>query len=672
MKSILKWLLIIGGIFFVFVIAAMIIIPKFVDIKKYKPVIEEKVAEATGRSFSLGDDIDLSIFPWVGIKLTNVKLGNPKGFGRNQMISVEKFEVRLKVLPLLSRQIEVKTFALTGPQIYLEKLKDGTANWEGFGQEKGPDVTKEKSVPESENMAGTQGLPITDLKVDNFSITNGKLIYIDQATGVKKEISDLNLNLADISLDRPINIKFNAKLDNNPISLIGTAGPIGKEPGKGTMNLDFELSALEQLNVKIKGYVIDPSVLQNMDIQIDMAPFSPRKLFAALDQDFPVKTQDPKALDNMSFKVRIKGNLENISLLDGALALDDSKLKFSATAKELTKPNLKFDLQLDRIDLDRYLPEPGAKEKAIKTEGSKKKTDPEKKIDYAPLRKLVLDGKIQVGQMKVSGAGVEDIRVHILAKNGVITIDPMDLKLYKGSVNSKVVLNVQQNSPKTKVTLDAKGIQAGPLLKDAMNKDLIEGTLVSILDISIVGDTPGMIKKTLTGKGELRFNDGAIIGIDLAGSVRNIKSKFGVGEKSAEKPRTDFAELKIPFTAKNGLVTIDGTGLASPLLRVLVDGKVNLPKELLNLRVEPKFVATLKGQGDSKQRSGLMLPVLITGNFGSPKIRPDLKGLIGGGLDTESLKNKILGSGGDSKTTIETQKEDIKKVLQGFLPGFGD
>ncbi len=674
MKSILKWFLILGGIFFVLVIAAILIVPQFVDIKKYKPVIEEKVVEATGRSFSLGDDIDLSVFPWVGVKLTNVMLGNPTGFGSDHMVSVEKFEVRLKVMPLLSRQIEVKTFALDSPKIYLEKTKDGKANWEGIGKKKEMGITdgeKTKSAPKSEDMSG-KGLPITDLKVDNFSITNGQLIYIDQVTGVKKDISDLNLNLDDISLEQPINIKFNANLDGKPISLVGKAGPVGKTPGKGKMDLDFTLSALGQLDVKIKGHVIDPAVAQAMDIQIDVAPFSPRKLLAALGLEFPVKTKDPKVLDKISFKTQIKGNPKHLSLLGGALVLDDSNLKFSATAKELTKPNLAFDLQLDSIDLDRYLPEPTEK-KDGENEKTKETTGPKKKIDYGPLRKLVLDGKLKVGLLKASGAKVEEIVVHILAKKGIITIDPMDMKLYQGLVDSKLLLNVQQNSPRTKVTLDAKGIQAGPLLKDAMKKELIEGTLVSNLDISIVGDAPEMIKKTLTGKGELLFIDGAIIGIDLANSVRNVKSQLGVGEKPTEKPRTDFAELKMPFSAKNGLVTIDGTSLTSPLLRVLVGGKVNLPKELLDARVEPKFVATLKGQGDSKDRKGLMVPVLITGNFASPKIRPDLKGLISGGaLDTKSLKNKILGSGTDSKAALKTQKEEVKKVLKGLLPGFSD
>ncbi|MCK5347748.1 MAG: AsmA family protein, partial [Desulfobacula sp.] len=156
MKSILKWLFIIGGVFVVLIIAAVIIIPQFIDVKKYKPTIEQKVVEATGRSFTLGDDMDLSVFPWVGVKLTDLHLGNLAGYKEKDMVSVKNFEVRLKVMPLLSKRIEVKTFVLDSPKIYLEKLKNGDANWQGIGKQQGEKAQKKKKA---EKPSTSQKLP---------------------------------------------------------------------------------------------------------------------------------------------------------------------------------------------------------------------------------------------------------------------------------------------------------------------------------------------------------------------------------------------------------------------------------------------------------------------------------------------------------------------------------
>ncbi|MGD9260011.1 MAG: AsmA family protein, partial [Desulfobacterales bacterium] len=92
MKGAIKWGLIIVGCMIVVVIAALLIVPMFIDIQKYKPMIEEKVAQATGRSFSVGDDLNLSLFPWAGLSLSDLQLGNPSGFAEKNFVMVKSFE----------------------------------------------------------------------------------------------------------------------------------------------------------------------------------------------------------------------------------------------------------------------------------------------------------------------------------------------------------------------------------------------------------------------------------------------------------------------------------------------------------------------------------------------------------------------------------------------------
>ena len=668
MKSIFKWIFIAGGAFVVLIIAAVLIIPQFVDVKKYKPMIEERVSQATGRSFTIGDEMDISVFPWVGVSLNDIHLGNPAGAAQADMVSVKNFEVRLKVMPLLSRQIEVKTFVLDSPVIYLERQKDGKANWEGIGAQKQaqPEQKKDPAPPSG------QGLPVASLKVDRFSIANGQLIYNDLAAGMKKQVSDVNLDLSDISLDKPVTISFSANADGQPVSLNGTAGPIGKQPGKGTLSFDLVLNALSDLEARLNGSVVDPAVKPVFDLNIDVASFSPRNLMSALGQPFPSETSDPNVLDAVAVRARIKGTPENVSVLDGLLTLDDSKLNFSAQAKEFGKPNLAFNLALDTIDLDRYLPLPAetidAGAPAAEPAAEKKKTD------YGPLRKLVLDGKMTADKVKAKGALVENITVHMKAKDGLISVDPMGMDLYQGNATAVVGLDVRKTEPQTSLSLNAERIQVGPLLKDALQRELIEGMLRADLNLSVTGESPDRIKQTLNGKGGLVFNDGAIIGIDLAGMVRNVKAKLGAAVPTGEKPRTDFAELNIPFTAVNGLVNTNVTRMQSPLIRLEASDDINLAKDLLDMRVDPKFVATLKGQGDPEDRSGLMVPLLVTGTFASPKIRPDLKGMVGlgeKGLDPDTLKKQVLGSGSptDVKKELETKKEEIKDQVKGLIPG---
>ncbi len=666
MSKAIKWVSIIVGGLIVLAILVVIITPMVVDVQKYKPEFERLGSEMTGRPVTLGGDLDLSVFPWVGVALSDIHLGNPEGFDQKDLLSVKSFEVRVKLLPLISKDIQVKRFVVDSPRVILEKRKDGKTNWEGLGQstEKAPSETPE----ETKEGTPMEGLPIKDLAVNEFAITNGLVTFTDETNGTRRELSDFNLRLQDVSLEDPIRLSLSANLDDKPISVDGKVGPIGKDPGKGTIPLDLVLKALKELDMSVKGKIADAASNPQFDMAMEVSPFSPRKLFAALGQDFPVKTTDPKVLDRVALKVNLAGGPKNITVSKGALDLDESKFDFSLKAKEFSKPDVAFDLKLDKIDVDRYLP-PQEEKKGIgggekKTEGSKQTT---KKTDYEPLRKMVLDGAVRIGELKAKDIKVNDLTLKVTGKNGLFNLDPLALKLYNGQMSIKGLFDARQDIPKSTAKLDASGIQSGAFLKDFMKKDFLEGTLTSKADISMSGDEPERIKKTLNGKGDLRFNDGAIVGIDLAGMVRNVKATFGLAEKKAEKPKTDFAELSCPFTITNGLAKTTDTTLKSPLLRVLATGNANLVSEALDFRVEPKFVASLAGQGGSMEQGGITVPVLVTGSFSSPKFQPDLKGLVTKGLEggLPDASEFLKGQG----TSKESVTKDLEEKAGGLLKG---
>ena len=717
MQRMLKWITIIGGCLIVAIVAALLLIPRFVDIKKYKPQIEQRIADATGRAFSVGDDLSLSLIPWAGLSFSDLKLGSLPGFDEKNFVTVTSFEVRVKLLPLLFKDIQVKRFLLKGARIVLEKGKDGRVSWDFAKKSPGEiklktppakpqpsaDKSKEGRPPDkSKPPAGDpdKGFALKSLVVGDFAVTKGSVLWIDHVKNRRNEISDVNLKLQDVSLERPFQLLFIARLDDKPLSLQGSLGPLGKDPGKGSVPFDLVFKALEQFKTSLKGQIVDPAAKPRFDLDVQVAPFSPRKLLAALGQPFPVKTSDPKALNSVAFKARLEGDPQHISVSDGVMDIDASKLKLSAGVKEFSKPDVTFDVDLDKVDLDQYLPPPGAEEtsksdqkakstksdsKAKSAEGDSKaksvRDDPKteaagsrhkdkavapdkKKVDYAPLRRLVLNGAVKIGELKIKNAGIQDVRLKIIGKNGIFNLAPFSMSLYQGKVAGNASLNVKKNTPKTKFNIDAKGIQAGPLLNDVLKKDLLEGTLTARVNMTLSGDAPETIKKTVSGDGDLLFLDGAVKGIDLAGMVRNIKAVFGQAEQGTAKPKTDFAELHVPFTIKSGVTKTSGTKLLSPLLRVSAVGQADLVTEVLDFRVEPKFVGTLKGQGDTKERSGIMVPVLISGSFSSPKFRPDLEGLLKQKLEKElpKLQERLLG--GDKQ---KGESKSLEKQLKGFF-----
>jgi AsmA protein len=655
MNKAIKWGLIICVGLVVLVIATLLIAPAFIDIRDYKPEIEKLVTDKTGRPFTIGDDLNLSLFPWAGVSFSDAQLGNLSGFAEKEFVSVKSFEVRVKLLPLLSKDIQVKRFILNEPSITLVKNKDGRVNWDPFIP-----ATDKTTAPQKKETTETPstgaGLPIKDLTVGECLLKNGSAFYIDHAAQTRKEITAVNLNLQDVSLDRPITLSFAAQLDKQPITMEGTIGPVGQDFKKASIPLDLDINALKELILTLKGKLMNPGSTPGVDLAVEMQPFSPRQLLAALDQPFPVATSDPKALERVALKANVKGDANRIALSDGILNLDESTLNFSLKASDFSRPNLAFDMNLDQINLDRYLP-PKSEQQTEPAE----KTAPKKATDYEPLRKLILDGRMKIGQLVVSKAKIKDLLVQIKASNGIFKLDPLQMAMYQGNVNGKGNFNVQTQTPKSNMSLNVAGVQAGPLLRDVLEKDILEGVTNAQLNLAMAGDDPDQIKQTLNGNGQLQFNDGAIVGIDLAGMVRNVKAAFGLAQKPSERPRTDFAELAAPFTIANGVFNTPQTSLKSPLIRVLAAGNANLVTETLDFRVEPKVVGTIKGQGDTADRTGLMVPVIVSGTFADPKFAPDLAGVA-----KKQLQGVLEGT---EKPEELLDKEKLEETGKGLLKG---
>jgi len=684
MNKALKWFLIIGGGLCVLIIAALIILPMFIDVQKYKPLIEKEVSKATGRTFTIGDEIKLSLFPLAVLSFNDLHLGNPQGFEEKDFVSIKQFDARVKLFAfLLSRfkEIKVKRFIIEEPKIVMETQKDGRNSLEGIVKS---GVTKPEAEQKSKKDKPAKSLPIQTFAVDEFAITNGTIILIDHAKGDRKEISAITLKLDDLSLDQPIRVFFSALIEKYPFALEGNAGPLGKDLnsiGKGTMHIDLSFTAINHLKMDMKGDISDPAVDPRFDLTFNAPSFSPRKMMNSINQPFPVKTTDPKALEKVGISFHVKGNKTAVSVSDGLILIDDSNLTFTASAGEFSKPKVAFDVNLDGIDLDRYMPE---KEKKKTEEKKEKKVKPQvtkqpgkkNKINYAPLRKLELDGKGKIGNLKVSNVKIQDINVKISGRNGIFKIHPATLAMYDGSLAATSVLNVTQDTPKTDMQLKADSIQIAPLIKDFLNKEYIEGTTHANISLGMAGDDPKIIKKTLNGDGELLFKDGALIGIDLLGMVSNVESAFSVSLEDEQQPKTEFTELRAPFTITNGVLNTTGTILKSPVLQTVITGNASLPKETLDFTVEPRFVATSVKKAetaeaeatdeDKKKITEIKVPVLITGTFSDPKFRPDLRKLLQSSVEDELFESKEFKKVFEKKE-LKPLEDATKNLIKGIL-----
>ena len=664
MSKSIKWTLIAFVGLAVVILVAVILAPMLINFEKYKPAIEAKASQVIGRPVVLEGQIAPSVFPWIGLALSDARIENPAGFSEKVFVDIGLFEVRIKLLPLIFGNYEIKRFVVKSPHIVLEKTISGKSNLEGLGGASTPPKSAPLKLPPAQDASGKGAgeLPIKALRADEFAITDGRLLILDHKAGTRHEIKDMSLVLNDLSFDRPIGLDLKAVADGHPIQLRGTAGPLGSEIGQQAIQLDLIAALIDKINVKIKGEVDNILKTPRFRLDIQIPSFSLREALAEADIALPFAPADEKVLNHIALSMKLAGQPDAVSISDGTLTLDDSKIVFKARGHTWEKPDLQLSAELDSIDLDRYLP-PAADKKDSGDTGTTAPAKKSSETDYAPLRKLVLDAEIKAGRIKAKNLNMQNITVKATARNGILRLEPMGMDLYKGHLSAKSTVNVQANKPVSNVDLTLNGVQSAPLIKDLLDKEMIEGAMTAVLNLGFSGDSADAIRKTLSGNGRLQFADGAIVGIDLAGMVRNVQSAFGLAEKVSEKPRTDFSELDVPFSAANGVTRLEMAKLVSPLLRITADGTADLAEETLNLRVDPKFVATLKGQGDTKERSGVMVPIVVGGTFEKPKFKPDLKALLNQPLPDKKALKEALPPKEEVKQELEQKARDLLKGL---------
>src|SRR5580704_6675091 len=123
----------------------------FVDPNDYKDRIARAVKNSTGRELTLSGQIKLSVFPWIALELGPASLGNPPGFSAQPFAAVQHVALRVKLLPLLRKELEIGRIEIDGLDLRLLKNAAGRGNWQDFGNQ--------SATPESTPSSGSGSLP---------------------------------------------------------------------------------------------------------------------------------------------------------------------------------------------------------------------------------------------------------------------------------------------------------------------------------------------------------------------------------------------------------------------------------------------------------------------------------------------------------------------------------
>ena len=196
MSKLLKALISLVTLIFTIVLVAFLYAINL-DPNSHKATISRKFEEITGLTLVLNGDIQLELYPWLGLTLENVLIQSPDGFSGTPLLQAEHAKFRTKLLPLLDREYEIDTIELTGTRLHLETNITGQGNWE-------LPVETGKS-----DQGNAQASPVfNELVLGGVDIRDAGITFDDRFNDVIYELDNITVNTGELVYGEPVSLSM--------------------------------------------------------------------------------------------------------------------------------------------------------------------------------------------------------------------------------------------------------------------------------------------------------------------------------------------------------------------------------------------------------------------------------------------------------------------------------
>lgn len=480
-------------------------------------------------------------------------------------------------------------------------------------------------------------------------------------SALKNVLAQGTLNIGTINYDkyRITNLAATVKADGQTLNVNPLSAKFDDSQIKGRVGISHFERALYTFDLDIDRVDADRYMPASAAKTADTGPAKPLDLSAlkALNADGSLRIGSLKYGKTQASNIRIdlKSDGDKLNVNPFSAKIDDSQVKAVLGVTRFQNPQFSFNVDIDKLDADRYI---AKKEPTAKAAPATADTP----IDLSALKMLNASGEARVGWLKVANVKTSNVHLGAKADGGLVALAPFSADLYQGHMDG--TLNVDARAvPAVTLKQDMKNVSVGPLLVDAINNDMLEGKGNVAVDVKTQGATVGALKKALNGTAAVNLADGAVKGIDIAGTVRDVKNKFNFSGNTLgadQRKKTDFSAMKASFKIANGVAHNDDLDIKSPLLRISGNGDIDIGSEKLNYTAKPTVVSSLKGQGgaDISSLNGLTFPVKVTGTFAAPKYNLDFAA-----IGTAVAQKNLLGNVGGQKG------EAVQKLLGGDKAG---
>ncbi|BDQ36896.1 cell envelope biogenesis protein AsmA [Pseudodesulfovibrio nedwellii] len=635
-------------------VVALLVFSSVVDPNDYKDRISRIVLEETGRTLVFDGDLDLLLFPNVGIEMGAVSLSNNADFGPDPMIRASSVSVSVRVLPLLLGKVKFGKLILEDLVLNMGRAVDGTTNWEDIvGRQEKTDADAQVDEPFSLEVAGV-------------SVSNGSLLWDDRKTETKfilrgidlttGKIAEGSLFPVDVSLNfecsRPdargvLKIRGKSSIDlvnreyghmdmQVSVDAQGQSVPGGSVKAVASFNfmaLDFnkEHAQITGLNMSAYGTTVHvdgtvEGITQGLKAAagvLTVDQFDVQKTMVAMGEK-PLNVADSTALTSVGGMVDfsfVHGKIDMKTLkidVDGARIVGNARVE-----RGHALPSCFARLDVGKLDLDRYLPLEHEAQTAAAKEAVASGDSDDVVLSAKVLRELNVDIEAKVAELKLAQAHFQSVTAQLTAQDGLVKFSPVMASAYGGSVKLDAIASAVEKTPKADVAVQVKSLDIGALSRDIDKDSKYAG--IADFDATLMsrGERIQTMRRTLNGKLSFHLADGVFPGVNVVKMARETHSRESKGGK-VEGDKTEytrFGSIKGTGVIKDGILKNEDLEVMAPGLRAHGHGAVSLINNKIDYMVKAKLVPQAGGQGGetSDDLFGVLVPIHVTGTLDNPQ-----------------------------------------------------
>lgn len=299
--------------------------------------------------------------------------------------------------------------------------------------------------------------------------------------------------------------------------------------------------------------------------------------------------------------------------LDFKTQVDDSELSGSVQLHDFKTPAWSFDLAANTLDLDRYLVNdwaPRLQDALLATELNSVQT-------------LDVRGKLRSEELRAAHLKASQFAAELRAAGGVINVEPLQARLYGGTLQGSATLKAGTEAPQFNVRQNLNGVQFDALLADLYgNEARLSGKGNLALELSAQGRTPEALRQTLSGSGSVALTRGSLAGLNLPEALLAGKEQLGLdGAARSDSVRltesTPFNELKASVEFGQGQARSSDFVLKAAHYSSKGDGTYALDSGLLDAWLSVTVAPGLKrnAAGELAELSGISVPLQVSGSW---------------------------------------------------------